>query len=120
MNEEQLGRNIRQALDAGLDDLGGDVAARLAVARLTALEHRGPVGRPTPVLTLARQHPWPGALALLAILAAFLWITRPADTPAEDGSVDILLLTGDIPPQAYADWRLVHQEDVGPVCFATF
>ena len=47
-------------------------------------------------------------------MAAWLG-TRPQPQP-EGNNVDILLLTGDIPPQAYADWRLVHSEDVGTQC----
>lgn len=121
MNEQEFAGEIRRSLDTGLDQMDRAVAARLHAARRSALNRTAPAGGGANVLALARRH---ASLLVLgtgmAILAA-LWfgLLAPVAPPAVDtGPLDIMLLTDDIPPQAYADWRLVRSEDVGPQCVA--
>jgi hypothetical protein len=116
VNEHDLADEIRQVLDDGLDRMDGETRARLHAARRQVLNSAfTPDGRGG-ALALARQH----HRIVLALLAGALFLTawfmlRP-EPLADGGDLDILLLTDDIPPQIYADWRLVRREDVGPLC----
>lgn len=116
MNEAPFVRDIRASLDRGLDQIDPATRSTLYEARRRAVDHAVSNDHRGGALTLARHHPWRVALLLAgaAVLAAW-WAGRPAP-PSEDAEVDILLLTGNIPPQAYADWRLVSREDVGAQC----
>lgn len=120
MNEQELGRDIKRTLDAGLTQLDRDVATRLAAARQTALSRTPSPGGGIAALALPRQHPWLMALLLGAGLLLAAWLGLQPRPEEDNGEMDILLLTDDIPPQAFADWRLVHREDVGPLCFANY
>ena len=67
-----------------------------------------------------RQHPALVAvgLAVLVLFAAwwFMHQSSPTVTPLDTGELDIELLTGEVPPQVFADWSLVTQENVEDVC----
>lgn len=118
MNEDQFVRDIKQSLDEGLVQIDADIRARLYTARRRATADSISANGRFGMLTLARQHPWFIAALLASGLLLAVWSGLHSNsTPSsEDAQVDIMLLTGNIPPQAYADWRLVHREDVGEQC----
>lgn len=125
MNESQIARTIREALDAGLG-LSPEVSARLKVARERALDrHRAPArelalapaGRSGP-----RSSPWttgpshvvtrlllPAAFLVAAAIGLQQWqdAQRAANDVtqqvAEIEEIDSGLLTGDLPIKAYLD-----------------
>lgn len=117
MNESPFIRDIKHSLDHGLDQVDPATRSKLYDARRQAVNQAISANGQAGVLALARHHPWRVALLLAApLLLALWWGTRPPPPQAGDAEVDIQLLTGSIPPQAYADWRLVNREDVGEQC----
>jgi Protein of unknown function (DUF3619) len=121
VNESELARTIKQALNTGLG-LSPEVAARLKVARERALErHRVPVGEvalagagrggafmgnPSYFLTRILL---PAAFLVAAAIGLQHWqeaqraASQLAQRAAEIEEVDSGLLTGDLPIKAYLD-----------------
>jgi hypothetical protein len=112
MNEMQFGHRIRQLLNQGIQ-VRPEIAARLAAARMRALEHQ----RPEPVTGLAwadnivgRIGGW-GGLALRVLLpvvllvgsGAALYTWQQNRLAAELEEIDAQLLTDDLPIDAYLD-----------------
>ncbi len=118
MNERDLVDGIRQALDDGLDQMDQATRSRLYTARREALHPASQIGTAGTILALARHHPWTTMLLLACGLLVAAWFGLRPQPAMEGEALDIMLLTGDIPPQAYADWSLVHHEDVGSQCLA--
>ncbi len=119
MNEQDLVEDIRQALDDGLDRMDQATRARLLEARRGAMNPARPAGAPGMVLALARRHSRAAILlVLIGALLAGAWFGLRAPPAPDNAELDILLLTDDIPPPAFADWSLVRREDVGPQCVA--
>lgn len=116
MSETPFVRDIKHSLDQGLTHIAPPTLAALRGTRHRAIGQSGTIQTRPGALALARQHPWSIALLLASGLLLALWWHQRVPAPAEDAEVDILLLTGAIPPQAYADWRLVSREDVGEQC----
>jgi hypothetical protein len=117
VNESQIARTIREALDAGLG-LSPEVSARLKVARERALErHRAPA-RELALAPAGRSGPWttgpshvvtrlllPAAVLVAAAIGLHQWqdAQRAAHDVAEIEEIDSGLLTGDLPIKAYLD-----------------
>jgi hypothetical protein len=112
MNETQFGHRIRQLLNQGIQ-VRPEIAARLAAARMRALEHQ----RAEPVTGLAwadnmvgRIGGWSG-LALRVLLPVVLLVGSGAALyswqqnrlAAELEEIDAQLLTDDLPIDAYLD-----------------
>lgn len=115
MNDQEFVHDIKLALDQGIADLPGETRSRLYSARRLAM-NANPVGHAGPgVLVMARRHIWLPLLLTAALLLA-LWQGMRPDAPVDNGDLDILMLTDDIPPQAFVDWRLVRREHVGALC----
>lgn len=114
MNEDGFVRDIKQSLDAGLEQLDARTRAQLHAGRRRAMTHPFLSNGPTGMLALAGQHRWLVAALLGSGLSLAVWSGLQSNSgPASvDAQVDIMLLTGNIPPQAYADWSLVRREDV--------
>ena len=112
MNEIQFGNKIRQILNGGLQ-LDEAKAARLAAARKLALERQRP--EPAPALAWAdnvigRFGGWSGVslrlvapVVALAIGIAAVYTWQQNQRAAEVEEIDALLLTGDLPIDAYLD-----------------
>lgn len=121
---EQSARRWTAALDEGARDLPADTLAALydqrrqAVSRAAVRLHARPAG--TGLLVLEHHPGWWIALATLLLLTAIWWMGRsplPQPlSPQELTELDIKLLTGELPPQVFADWSLVTQENVEAVC----
>ena len=112
MNEMQFGNRIRHLLNSA-PPLPADKAARLAAARAQALERQRP--EPAPALAWADNvvgtlGGWMGvslrvvvpALALLVSVAA-IYTWQQNQRVAEVEELDALLLTDDLPIDAYLD-----------------
>jgi len=121
VNESQLARTIKDALDAGLT-LAPEASARLKVARERALErHRAPAGEfalagagragarlggPSHFLTRILL---PAAFLVAAAVGLQQWqetqraARQFAEQIAEIEEIDSGLLTGDLPIKAYLD-----------------
>ena len=112
MNEMQFGNRIRHLLNAG-PALGADKATRLAKARAAALERQRP--EPAPAVAwadnvLGMLGGWMGvsfrvmvpAIALLVSVAA-IYTWQQNQRVAEVEEIDAMLLTDDLPIDAYLD-----------------
>ena len=112
MNEIQFGNKIRQILNGGLR-LDEAKAARLAAARKLALERQRP--EPAPALAWAdnvvgRFGGWSGVslrlvapAVALAIGFSAIYTWQQNQRAAEVEEIDALLLTDDLPIDAYLD-----------------
>ncbi len=116
-----IGRVI-DSLNAGSRNLDAETLSRLYDSRRQALAavHAQHVGQGSLAL---RQHPilWGVALVSVLLLGAWIALWKPVpQIPASlDGSdLDIQLLTGELPPQVFADWSLVTRENVESVCLS--
>jgi hypothetical protein len=112
MNEHQFASKVRQVLNQGLR-LNAGIAARLQAAREQALERQRPEG--------ARGLAWVGNLvgslggwtgvsfrvvlpsAMLAVAVAGVYVWQQNQRAAEVEEIDALLLTDDLPIDAYLD-----------------
>ena len=108
--ERQFGYRIRQLLNQGTHEVKPGVAQRLAVARQRALERHSPA----PVLAWADNVTgsigWAGLtvrvlvpLAMLVACAGAAYTWQQNQRAAEIEEVDALLLTDDLPIDAYLD-----------------
>ena len=109
MNEMQFGHRIRQILNQGIT-VKPDVAQRLAQARNRALERHSAEPAVAWADNVTGSIGWAGialrVLAPLALLIAFagaLYTWQQNQRAAEIEEVDALLLTDDLPIDAYLD-----------------
>ena len=112
MNEHQFGSKVRQVLNQGLR-LDAGVSARLKAAREQALERQ----RPEPAHGFAWAGNVVGSLggwagvsfrvllpsAMLAVAVAGVYVWQQNQRAAEVEELDALLLTDDLPIDAYLD-----------------
>ena len=112
MNENQFGNQVRHLLNQGLDVDAG-TAIRLKEAREQALAHQRP--EPAPALqwadnVLGNLGGWSGvslrvllpvALLVAGLIGIYAW--QQNQTLAEIEEIDALLLTDDLPIDAYLD-----------------
>ncbi len=110
---------VIDTLNQGARHMDAGTLARLYDSRRQALAtlHAQHAGQGA---LLLRHHPALWGLGFVAILliAAWLGLKPPvSQVPAADSSeLDIQLLTGELPPQVFADWSLVTKENVDAVC----
>jgi len=112
MNENQFGDRVRHILNQGLE-LDSAAAERLRLARERALEHQRP--EPAPALrwadnVLGSLGGWSGLslrlllpVALLVAGLATLYSWQQNRQSAEIEEIDALLLTDELPIDAYLD-----------------
>lgn len=126
MNEQaqedhrRLTDQVIGALDAGTRRLDEATLSRLYASRrqaVSALQVRHAGGG----ALVFRQHPalWLMGLAAMLLTGAWLAFRQPAAPPPpvpDTSELDIQLLTGELPPQVFADWSLVTRESVEAVC----
>lgn len=86
--DRELARRAKAAFDRSTEDLSGEVRSRLTQARYAALEeleaNRG--------FSFGRQWMPAGGLALAAVLAAVLWLSRPAPSEGPISAIEDLEL----------------------------
>lgn len=109
MNEMQFGNRIRQALNQGLG-VNAKVAARLRAARMQALERqREPISAAAwadnvtggGIADLSLRWVLPAAMLVAGVIGLYAW--QDNQRAAEIEELDALLLTGDLPIDAYLD-----------------
>ncbi|OGA40866.1 MAG: hypothetical protein A3G28_01805 [Betaproteobacteria bacterium RIFCSPLOWO2_12_FULL_68_19] len=112
MNENQFGDRVRHILNQGLE-LDSAAAERLRLARERALEHQRP--EPAPALrwadnVLGSLGGWsglslrlllPAALLVAGLLTLYAWQQNRQSAEIEE--IDALLLTDELPIDAYLD-----------------
>jgi multidrug efflux pump subunit AcrB len=100
--EDDFARRLTTALDQGLGEIDASTSHRLALIRRQAVTRDSGTYRGNDVLTWAHRHARVSAFLVLALLLASLWLMQsyPRTYSAE---TDILLLTGDLPPDVYAN-----------------
>lgn len=126
MNEHDLdntgdtARRVIAALDQGTSDLDAKTLSRLYDSRRQAVSvlHAQHAGEGLLVL---RRHPVLWRLGAVSILLVAVWLgmqhtKSQAPAISENSELDIQLLTGELPPQVFADWSLVTRENVDAVC----
>ncbi|MEW5770673.1 MAG: DUF3619 family protein [Pseudomonadota bacterium] len=119
---EQAAATVIGILDQGTREIDAATLDGLYEARRRAVTGAQARHAGDGVLALSRHPMWLG-MALAAALLAALWfgLRQPGTTTPAAGDtseLDILLLTGEVPPQVFADWGLVNQENVEDVCIA--
>lgn len=107
-------------LDAGTRRLDDATLSRLYASRrqaVSALQARHGDGG---ALVLMRHPALSGlGLAVLLLTGAWLALRHPVPHPSalqDTSELDVQLLTGELPPQVFADWSLVTRENVESVC----
>ena len=115
MNEPELGRKIAQLLDRGLDDIEQNTLNRLQSARRASLENRLVVETLVPAGDAVvvreghfRNFNTKNLLSLVALLLALASVSywQTLQYGDENEEIDILLLTDDLPINAYLDNEL--------------
>ena len=111
---------VVEALNLGTRTLDAKTLSRLYDSRRQAMAalHAQHAGHG---LLALKQHPILVGLGTVAVLLAAAWlgmqqpkVQSPAMT--DNSELDIQLLTGELPPQVFADWSLVTRENVEAVC----
>lgn len=100
--EDDFARRLTTRLDRGLGEIDASTSHRLALMRRQALARDSGIYRGNSVLTWAHRHTRVSAFLVLALLFASLWLMQSHPRPYS-AETDILLLTGDLPPDVYAN-----------------
>jgi hypothetical protein len=115
-----IAARVIRTLDHGARQLDAGTLARLYDSRRRALAflQAHPAGQGLLVL---RRHPALTGLGLATMLLMGAWLAlHPSPPPhpatADTSALDIQLLTGELPPQVFADWSLITRENVEAVC----
>lgn len=119
-NTGDTAERVIKALDQGTSHLDTATLSRLYDSRRQAVSalHAHHTGQG---LLALRQHPALWGLGLVSVLLVGAWLTMQQPQPqapaiSENSELDIQLLTGELPPQVFADWSLVTRENVEAVC----
>jgi hypothetical protein len=103
-----VGKRLAKTLDQGTRELDQATLAKLAAIRHTALSCHHPAPHPAGHGPLAwtLHHPWRTGLFAACLLSA-VWLGVAWQLPADSRDIDILLLTDELPPQAYAEKEFI-------------
>jgi hypothetical protein len=102
---DRFAYRLTQVLDDGIKDMDAATLQRLAMIRRQALTDRNRAVHGHHVLSLIQRHAGFSALMIaVTLMLAGLWLVQNAQ-PTHSAETDILLLTGDLPPNAYADQK---------------
>lgn len=119
-NTGDTAERVIKALDQGTRNLDAVTLSRLYDSRRRAVSalHAHHAGQGLLVL---RQHPALWGVGLVSVLLVGAWLAMQQPQPpkpaiSENSELDIQLLTGELPPQVFADWSLVTRENVEAVC----
>lgn len=99
---DEFSRCLTASLDQGLRQLDASTEQRLNSIRRQALAEHQVSHSPQAVLAWTYQHARMGAVLAVALIMAGWWFLQPTNPPYS-AETDILLLTGELPPNVYAD-----------------
>lgn len=100
--QDEFAHRLTASLDQGLRLIDPSTELSLASYRRRALAEHHTSHSSHTVLAWAHKHARMGAILALALIIASWWSLQPV-APPYSAETDILLLTGEIPPNAYAD-----------------
>jgi len=99
---DDFARRLTASLNQGLMEIDALTSQRLASMRGQTLAGDNMIPADHSVLAWASRPAWIAGFLALALLLAGWWFMQPAPSPYS-AETDILLLTGELPPAAYAD-----------------
>jgi hypothetical protein len=100
--QDDFARRLTTRLDQGLGQIDAATCHRLTSMRRQVLFSATPTPQGHQILAWVHRHARISLLLALALLFSGWWFTQ--NTPrAYSAETDILLLTGELPPHAYAD-----------------
>jgi hypothetical protein len=100
--EDEFAHRLITVLDAGVRDMDDETLRRLGALRRQAVASQHSFSHGHHILSLLQRHSLASILLALFILISGYWFVQTRQ-PAYSPETDILLLTGDLPPNAYAD-----------------
>lgn len=100
--EDEFAYRLITALDSGVRDMDAATLQRLGALRRQAVASQHSFAHGHHILSLLQRHSLVSVLLALFILISGYWFVQTGQ-PAYSPETDILLLTGDLPPNAYAD-----------------
>ncbi len=113
MNKPELGKEIIRLLDRGLDDIDPSTLQRLQAARRASLENyqmAETIGTTGSSTFVRNGHDWHfnarktlSLAALLFVLAVAAYWQNPLQQVDEIADLDIMVLTDELPVNAYLD-----------------
>ena len=99
---DDLAYHLTASLNQGIQELDAATARQLAQFRRQALSARASPAHAGGVLVLLHRFSFLAPLLVLIMLFSGWWLMH-SQQPPYSAEMDILLLTGDLPPNAYAD-----------------
>lgn len=102
INEDEFASRLTAVLDRGVNEIDAATLNRLSSMRRQAISNQPVASRGLHALALLHRHGWASVMLALVILLAGWWFVQNSQ-PTYSAETDILLLTGDLPPNAYAD-----------------
>jgi hypothetical protein len=103
--EDEFAYRLITALDSGVRDMDATTLQRLGALRRQAVASQHSLAHGHHILSLLQRHSLASIVLALCILISGYWFVQTRQ-PAYSPETDILLLTGDLPPNAYADKTL--------------
>lgn len=100
--QDDFAYRLTAVLDRGIKEMDTPTLQRLATLRRQALTSGHSESFGHNVISLIQRHSLVSVLVGLMLMLAGLWFAQNTQ-PAYSAETDILLLTGDLPPNAYAD-----------------
>ena len=100
--EDEFAHRLITALDSGVRDMDASTLQQLGALRRQAVGSQHSLMHGHHILALIQRHSLASILLTLLILISGYWFVQTRQ-PAYSPETDILLLTGDLPPNAYAD-----------------
>jgi hypothetical protein len=100
--EDEFAYRLITALDSGVRDMDAETLQQLGTLRRQAVASQHSFAHGHHILSLLQRHSLASILLALFILISGYWFVQTRQ-PAYSPETDILLLTGDLPPNAYAD-----------------
>jgi len=100
--QDDFAHRLTAILDAGITEMDAVTLNRLAQMRRQVVTGGQTLSQGHGVLALLHRHAFASAFLVLLLALSSWWYLQNSQ-PSFSAETDILLLTGDLPPNAYAD-----------------
>ena len=100
--QDDFAHRLTHVLDSGVNKMDAGTLERLAQVRRHAVTPSRSMSAGHTVVALLHRHAYASTFLALLLALSGWWIAQNS-TPSYSAETDILLLTGDLPPNAYAD-----------------